>query len=173
MLDTATMEDLSALVALENACSRHPWNACAFRAALREHAGSVVLVLRRMPLRIPFDIMRCVKKRVCPDSRSALVAFCVLQTVADELHVHKLCIQTDRRRQGLGRRMLESALSLGAQRGARRAFLELRASNIEARRLYSALGFRCIARRADYYDQPVEDALIMEKADLGVDEIRD
>ena len=46
------------------------------------------------------------------------------------------------RRRGLGRFLTERALDEGAQRGARRAFLQVEAENTAAGALYTALGFQ-------------------------------
>lgn len=46
---------------------------------------------------------------------------------------------------------------------SRRILLEVRASNIKARRFYGRHGFLEIARRPHYYQAPQEDALILEK----------
>ena len=50
--------------------------------------------------------------------------------------------------------------------GAKRATLEVRASNVGARRLYERLGFTVSGSRRNYYTNPVEDALILW-ADIG------
>jgi len=68
---------------------------------------------------------------------------------------------------GLGRRLLALVLALGARRGAERALLEVRQSNWAAQRLYRSLGFHGVAVRRGYYTHPSEDALILEKRDLG------
>jgi ribosomal-protein-alanine N-acetyltransferase len=47
------------------------------------------------------------------------------------------------------------------QKGATRAFLEVRVSNAAAQRLYSNLGFTGTSVRRGYYDTPVEDAVVM------------
>lgn len=44
-----------------------------------------------------------------------------------------------------------------------RVLLEVRDSNFSAKKLYFKLGFKQIAVRKDYYQNPLEDALIMEK----------
>ncbi|MBN2371919.1 MAG: ribosomal protein S18-alanine N-acetyltransferase [Vicinamibacteria bacterium] len=147
VLSSAMPSDLSVLLELEDICSPHPWNASAFGAALRAQSGSCALVIRKAGRSM----------------ESEIIAFCVFQTAADELHIHKLCVHPQKRRRGLGRLLIKSALSLGARRGARRAVLEVRAGNTAALRLYAALGFQSVARRGDYYLQPVEDALVMEK----------
>lgn len=60
------------------------------------------------------------------------------------------------RRRGLGRALLAEAL-----RGT--VFLEVRESNSTAIALYSTLGFLATGRRKDYYSEPREDALVMER----------
>jgi ribosomal protein S18 acetylase RimI-like enzyme len=45
--------------------------------------------------------------------------------------------------------------------GASRATLEVRAGNLGARRLYERFGFYVAGTRANYYNSPVEDALIL------------
>jgi ribosomal-protein-alanine N-acetyltransferase len=52
------------------------------------------------------------------------------------------------------------------QAGARRATLEVRATNVPARELYAALGFTEAGRRPCYYTQPDDDAIILWK-ELG------
>jgi ribosomal-protein-alanine N-acetyltransferase len=51
--------------------------------------------------------------------------------------------------------------------GARRATLEVRASNDDARRLYERLGFHVAGRRRNYYTNPIEDALILWRDEPG------
>ena len=53
-----------------------------------------------------------------------------------------------------------------ARSGVRRATLEVRESNVAARRLYERLGFTVTAKRPKYYAQPEEDALILWREDL-------
>jgi ribosomal-protein-alanine N-acetyltransferase len=40
----------------------------------------------------------------------------------------------------------------------------VRVQNIPAIRLYEKFAFRCVGRRRNYYDRPVEDALLYELA---------
>jgi ribosomal-protein-alanine N-acetyltransferase len=54
---------------------------------------------------------------------------------------------------------VEGAIS----RGVRRVFLEVRESNGGARAFYSGLGFAQQGRRRKYYQDPVEDALLLSR----------
>ncbi len=61
------------------------------------------------------------------------------------------------RRHGIARLLLENELRHSAI-----FFLEVRESNTAARCLYTAFGFREIARRKNYYQQPMETAIVMQ-----------
>ena len=47
---------------------------------------------------------------------------------------------------------------------ASESLLEVRVSNAPARSLYERLGFQVIGTRKEYYDDPVEDALVMRRS---------
>jgi ribosomal-protein-alanine N-acetyltransferase len=57
--------------------------------------------------------------------------------------------------------MLGTALERSLQEGMTAFTLEVRAGNRPAIALYKKFGFQTEGIRADFYDKPVEDALIM------------
>jgi ribosomal-protein-alanine N-acetyltransferase len=63
----------------------------------------------------------------------------------------------------VGALLLDRILGAAAEFGARTVFLEVRESNASARKLYEARQFAVAGRRAKYYRQPEEDALIMRR----------
>ena len=152
-LEAATDDDVPALLAVERRCFSHPWSARNFRDAMADPELGLVLVLRG---RAPAD-----------DRGRGLLAYCSFQTVVAEMHIHNLAVDPARQGLGLGRKLLELSLAVGARRGAERALLEVRQSNWAAQRLYRSLGFQGVAVRRGYYTHPAEDALILEKRDLS------
>ena len=62
---------------------------------------------------------------------------------------------------GVAGKMLGTALERSLQEGMTAFTLEVRAGNRPAIALYRKFGFRTEGTRADFYDKPVEDALIM------------
>jgi [ribosomal protein S18]-alanine N-acetyltransferase len=138
------------LLALERQSFTHPWSEGNFREAVGDPSRVAALVLREAR----------------GEGRTAVVAYCICQIVADELHILDFVVAAERRRQGLGRWLLGFVLERAARRGAERAFLEVRRSNEAALGLYRALGFRMLAERRDYYRDPGEDALVLEKTGL-------
>ena len=80
------------------------------------------------------------------------------QTGPGEREILNLAIHPSCRRRGLARKVLN--LMLAAGRG--QCFLEVRASNIAAIRLYESVGFRQAGRRENYYSNPPEPAIVMQ-----------
>lgn len=95
-------------------------------------------------------------------SDQAVVGYLYGYSVADEAEILKLAVASHYRRQGVAAQLLAHAVGALAGQGGRRVFLELRASNRPARRLYEKTGFREFCRRKGYYAKPPEDAIVME-----------
>ena len=76
-----------------------------------------------------------------------------------DAHVMNLAVTESHRGQGIGRRLLASAVGAAAAMGASRATLEVRPSGVAAVALYESAGFSHAGTRPGYYDD--EDALIM------------
>ncbi len=79
---------------------------------------------------------------------------------ADELHVIDVATRPERRRRGVGRALVATALAAGVERGLRLALLEVRVTNRAAIALYESAGFAVERVRRGYYADG-EDALEM------------
>jgi len=92
-----------------------------------------------------------------------VVGYGLLSVGADEAHVLNVCVARQWQRRGCGDRLVRRLLQMARWAQAREIFLEVRASNPVAYRLYQRLGFREIGRRKDYYPAHGgrEDALVM------------
>jgi ribosomal-protein-alanine N-acetyltransferase len=89
-----------------------------------------------------------------------VAAFCTCWLIVDELHINTIAVDPARRRAGLASKLMHYVLAEAARSGARRATLEVRASNGPARRLYAKLGFVESGLRRNYYTHPDEDAIV-------------
>ena len=138
--------DLDAVAAIESALYPNPWH--------REHFAEL--------LDLPAGIAW-----VAVEGDGTVSGYGVGWAAADEGEIANLAVTPERRRRGTGARILEALLREAAKRGARRAWLEVRASNEPAQVLYARHGFRVIGRRRGYYLRPREDALVMA-AELAV-----
>lgn len=150
----AQPEQAAALAQLAARCFTRPWTERGFSDELALAAPNEVLTAERR----------------LPGTRSTeVLAFCACRVLLDELHVLDVAVAPGERRRGLARTLLALALRRAARAGARVALLEVRAGNSPALALYAALGFRPAGRRRDYYRDPVEDALLLERR--GLDEL--
>ena len=95
-----------------------------------------------------------------PESGEVL-GFAVAAVAAPEGELEAVAVASEWQRRGVARRLfagLASALRLDE---VWEVFLEVRASNYAALGLYAALGFTETGRRARYYADPDEDAILM------------
>lgn len=85
----------------------------------------------------------------------------VFRRMADEAEILNLAVESNRRRRGIGSWLIREAIAECKSSGVKRIFLEVRESNRGAREFYASMGFRDMGRRKNYYQQPVEDALLL------------
>jgi len=98
-----------------------------------------------------------------------ILAMLVGWFIVDEIHIATFAVHPDFRRVGLGRRVLLRALQAAKEEGAALSFLEVRASNAAALKLYEELGYTQTGLRKKYYSDNGEDAILMT---LHLDEKR-
>ncbi len=90
-----------------------------------------------------------------------VAGFLIGRRAADEFEILNMAVSQARRRNGIGSKLLESALEFSRTAGSARAYLEVRSSNGPALAFYARHGFTGCGRRAQYYRGPVEDALLL------------
>lgn len=90
-----------------------------------------------------------------------VVGYAGLWFVVDEAHLTSIAVLEDRRRQGIGLKLLRASMLLALERQATMMTLEVRASNAAAQALYQAFGFRKVGVRRGYYTDNREDAYLM------------
>lgn len=96
---------------------------------------------------------------VCTDG-DRLIGYCGLQAAGGQGDVLTIGVDPDFRRRGAGLLLLRRLIEEARIRGVERLFLEVRASNTAARRLYERAGFSAEGCRKGYYRDPDEDGLI-------------
>jgi ribosomal-protein-alanine N-acetyltransferase len=97
----------------------------------------------------------------------APLGFIVTRLAAGEAEVLTMCVLSEERDNGIGRRLLDAACSALRAQEAKAVFLEVGLGNVAARRLYERAGFVEVGRRRGYYQSgrgPAEDALSLRLA---------
>lgn len=87
-----------------------------------------------------------------------------LHHVIDEATINLVYIAPSHRQKGLATELLTFVLTQLTHRQVKHIFLEVRAQNIAAQKLYEKLNFQTLTIRKNYYKHPVDDALIMQLA---------
>ena len=147
VIEPIRQEDLPGVLAIEVTSFSIPWTREMFENELARKDLSQMLVARLTGIGNP----------------PPLAGYICHWVVGEELHVNNLAVDRRWRRRGIGGALLQAALEEGRLRGARCAFLEVRASNVAAQTLYLRHGFESAGIRRSYYDRPPEDALLMKR----------
>lgn len=134
--------DLAAVSAIERAAFSDPWSERSFREALAQPA--IYFVAAR-------------------SDDGTVLGYVVAWFVADEGQIANLAVAPAGWGSGIGRALLTAALQEAVARGAKDVYLEVRDSNLRARRLYGSSGFKEVGRRRGYYRLPVEDAIVLRR----------
>ena len=134
-------QDLEGVLEVERESFSSPWTREMYAWELQNRAVCHIYIVRT------------------PDC--AVAGFCAFWLVFDEIHINNVAVLPQFRGQGMGTTLMHHVLAEARRLGAKRATLEVRASNGAALRLYERLGFYVAATRKNYYSHPVEDALIL------------
>ena len=143
-------EDLQAVLAIEHASFSLPWTEEMFLRDLERGDLAEILVARWTEAGEPPPV----------------AGFLCYWVVQDEMHINNLAVDPRRRRRGIAAALLAAGLERARARGARHAFLEVRASNAAAQVLYRRAGFEAAGTRQRYYSHPTEDAVIMRRTGI-------
>jgi len=92
------------------------------------------------------------------------VGHMIFQQVLDEIHLQNVCIIPDLQNKGLGHYWLDYLENYARIHQVRDIILEVRASNLVAKKLYAKRGYREIGLRKAYYQSRSgrEDGLVMK-----------
>ena len=98
-----------------------------------------------------------------PDDPSSIEGYAGLLAPrgATEGDIQTIAVADPARGHGLGRTIMQALINEARKRGARLIFLEVRADNPDAQRLYDRLGFLPVGLRRGYYQPDNVDAIVM------------
>jgi [ribosomal protein S18]-alanine N-acetyltransferase len=138
-----SLQDLDAIVAIENAVYPTPWSRSMFAGELAKPSSLSLGA---------YDA-----------DAGGLVAYLIVSRYVDAWHIMNVAVHPEYRRQGVASRLLDELFELTAGDPRRGYTLEVRVSNATAIALYERFGFEPSGVRRGYYTDNREDALIMWK----------
>ena len=132
-------KDLEQVAQIEKICFTESWSFRLLEAGLAS----------------PYDVFYVFEQE------ERIFGYCCLRILAGEGEIQRLAVLPPFRQKGLGRGILVKMGEGLREKGVGAITLEVRESNIPARKLYISAGFQEEARRKDYYRNPKEDGIIM------------
>ena len=135
-----TLQDVPAVAEIEKACFSLPWS-------VQSLVDSVVRE----------DTMFL----VCEDAQE-IVGYIGMYLSFDEGDITNVAVSPAHRKMGYGEAIVSKAVELAKEKQLEMILLEVRLSNVPAISLYKKMGFEEIGMRKNFYEHPVEDAIIMK-----------
>ena len=87
-----------------------------------------------------------------------VVGYCGMWTVMEEGNITNMAVACPYRKNGIAFLLMKEM-----EKGITAFFLEVRESNVNAIKLYKKMGYKSIGVRKNFYEKPVENAIIMSK----------
>jgi ribosomal-protein-alanine N-acetyltransferase len=132
-------DDIPEIVSIERLSFSTPWSETSFRSEIYSR----------------YSITRVA------ELNGIIVGYVCVKHVADECHLLDLAVHPDYRKRGIATMLLDNVIQELRVEGCRFFYLEVRASNYAAKKLYEKFGFNMVGVRKGYYVYPAEDAVIM------------
>src|SRR5579863_3283881 len=96
------------------------------------------------------------------ESDGGIQGFIAGRILEKEWEIENVVVAKSAQRRSLGSQLLQEFVALARERGGGKIFLEVRESNLAARRLYEKFSFSESGRRRFYYREPQEDAIVYQ-----------
>lgn len=140
-IEPMSLQTVDAVAQIEAECFSKPWSYDAFVAELSNPAAVTFVA----------------------DADGEIAGFINLGVVLDEATVNNIAVKQTYRRRGIGRALMTAAIDYCQNNRLNVLMLEVRQSNRAAIALYERFGFQAVGIRKRFYDEPEEDAVLMNK----------
>ncbi|MGG4546380.1 ribosomal protein S18-alanine N-acetyltransferase [Rossellomorea marisflavi] len=135
-----TVDDVDAVMEIEEQSFTVPWSREAFISEMEENHLSMYIVI---------------------EDEGQIAGYCGVWIVVDEAHITNVAVLPSHRGKGYGELLMRKIMEMAIESGARVMTLEARVSNVSAQSLYRKLGFQDGGIRKRYYSDNQEDAIVM------------
>ena len=176
-------QDLQDVAAMEQMMFSDAWSLDSLTDSVRYPYNHILLISTEGDIRPLVSEEDVADSFVVGEEEQRTAGYLIYADPSDEAELHRIAVLPEYRRHGLARKLMAELLlrtghvPAGEQKNpdVKPIFLEVRAGNTAAIALYLANHFREIDRRKNYYHEPDEDAVVMERVErvgtvLGVPE---
>lgn len=115
------------------------------------------------PAQFYSDLEEAHSRYLILENAGKISGFVSFQQVLDEVDVTNIAVARNQQGKGLGTKLLDALQDYCEKQRKTVIFLEVRASNSSAIKLYEKAGFQSSGKRKKYYNHPVEDGLLFYK----------
>jgi len=151
MIRAATPDDLPQIIALARASENAAqWDASHYENIFESRTDNAQL---QQSHRIALVL----------EDAGTVKGFVIARVAADQCELENIAVEAASRRSGFATQLLKALFDWAAKSRVQSVFLEVRASNVAARRLYESAGFRHTGRRPGYYQNPEEEAILYSR----------
>ena len=140
-IETMNETHLKDLALLEKQCFSVPWSEKALRAELEKDNSRFFVAI----------------------TKNEVSGYIGANNVLGEVYIDNIAVFYNYRGFGIGTALLKHLIKVSEDENCEFITLEVRESNIVARKLYEKLGFQNLGVRKNFYEQPKEDAVIYTK----------
>ncbi len=169
---SATADDLDAVVALHARCFPSPLPEAYLRRELVENPLTQYWVAETMasttneaseesPVEVSLLAPARSTTRSADEHGATVIGYLSTWWLVDEAHISAIAVYPAHRRRGTARALVAALIAEARRRNMVLVTLEVREGNTAALRLYRGLGLSLVGRRAGYYQDTGEDALIL------------
>lgn len=139
ILRNANSDDCSAIAKMESEIFSDPWSEDIITSSLGNPLYTVL----------------------CVQDADAVIGYIIGISTCGESEVLRIAVSPEKRSCGIGGALLDGFLELRRGEKDFSVFLEVRASNEAAQKLYLSRSFTICGKRKGYYKSPLEDAVLM------------
>lgn len=146
MINIRPMEtaDLKQVANIEKSIFSIPWSEAAFAQALSS-VNTTYLVA---------------------EYKGDIAGYCGMYRVLNEGDITNVAVKCEYRRRGIAEQLVTAIIKSASEKGVENITLEVRESNNAAIGLYNKIGFKEEGIRKNFYEKPLENAIIMWKMNI-------
>jgi ribosomal-protein-alanine N-acetyltransferase len=160
--------DIPQVMDIEREAFPSSWPQTAYKRELQNKAARYLVITEPRDgaenAAVPSGVWGALRRIVGGEPASSdehLLGFIGVWLMVGEAHIVTVAVRDEERRRGIGERLLIACIEMAREYDQELITLEVRASNMAARRLYEKYGFAQAGVRKRYYSDNHEDAVIM------------